>query len=57
MIERRVRPDEVGKALRDVSDGLGLRIIRNGTPYGFWRPQVAQLEEGDLIMEICPTCT
>ena len=57
MIEREVRPDEVGKSLRDVSDGLGLRIIRNGTPYGFWRPQVAKLEDGDLIMEICPTCT
>jgi voltage-gated potassium channel len=56
LIERDVRPDEVGKALKDVSDGLGLRIIRDGTPYGFWRPQVAKLESGDIIMEICPTC-
>ena len=56
MIERCVRADEVGKSLREVSDGLGLRIIRDGTAYGFWRPQVARLEEGDLIMEICPTC-
>ena len=56
MIEREVRPEEVGKALRDISAGLGLRIIRDGTPYGFWRPQVASLEAGDLIMEICPTC-
>ena len=57
MIERCVRPDEIGKSLRDVSDGLGLRIIRDGTAYGFWRPQVAKLEPGDMIMEICPTCT
>ena len=56
LIERDVRPDEVGKALKEVSDGLGLRIIRDGTPYGFWRPQVAKLESGDIIMEICPTC-
>ncbi|HEX7929731.1 MAG TPA: potassium channel family protein [Sphingomicrobium sp.] len=56
LIERDVRPDEVGKALKEVSDGLGLRIIRGGTPYGFWRPQVAKLESGDIIMEICPTC-
>ena len=56
MIERPVRPDEVGKSLKDISEGLGLRIIRDGTAYGFWRPQVAKLEDGDLIMEICPTC-
>ncbi len=56
LIERDVRPDEVGKALKDISDGLGLRIIRDGTPFGFWRPQVEKLEAGDIIMEICPTC-
>ena len=56
LIEREVRPDEVGKDLKDVSDGLGLRIIRGGTPYGFWRPQVEKLEPGDIVMEICPTC-
>jgi voltage-gated potassium channel len=56
MIERPVRPEEVDKSLGDIcSGGLGLRIIRNGTPYGFWRPQVARLEEGDIIMEIRPT--
>jgi voltage-gated potassium channel len=57
LIERKVRPEEIGKTLRDVSDGLGLRIIRDGTAYGFWRPQVAKLEAGDIIMEICPTST
>ena len=55
MIERDIRPEEIGKALRDLSDGLGLRIIRDGTPYGFWRPQVQKLEAGDVIMEIIPT--
>jgi voltage-gated potassium channel len=57
LIERDVRPEEVGKPLKDVSDGLGLRIIRDGTPYGFWRPQVQSLQAGDIVMEICPTCT
>ena len=56
LIERDVRPDEIGKALKDISAGLGLRIIRDGTPYGFWRPQVQKLEPGDIVMEICPTC-
>ena len=55
LIERDVRREEVGKSLKEISDGLGLRIIRDGTPYGFWRPQVQKLESGDIIMEICPT--
>ena len=55
LIERCVKPEEIGKALKDVSDGLGLRIIREGTAYGFWRPQVASLQSGDVIMEIAPT--
>lgn len=57
LIERDVKPDEIGKALKDISDGLGLRIIRGGTAYGFWRPQVEKLQEGDIIMEICATVT
>ena len=55
LIERNVRQDEIGKALKDLPEGLGLRIIRDGTPYGFWRPQVQKLEAGDIIMEIIPT--
>jgi voltage-gated potassium channel len=55
LIERDVRPDEIGKPLKELTGGLGLRIIRDGTPYGFWRPQVEQLEPGDIIMEILPT--
>ena len=55
LIERDVRADEIGKALKELTEGLGLRIIRDGTPYGFWRPQVEKLEPGDIIMEIIPT--
>ena len=56
LIEREVRADEVGKSLKSVcGDAMGLRIIRDGTPYGFWRPQVAKLQAGDFIMEIRPT--
>lgn len=57
LVEREVHPDEVGKALEDIAEGLGLRIIRDGTPYGFWRPQVKQLQSGDIVMEIVPTVT
>jgi len=55
LIEREVRAEEIGTALKDLTQGLGLRIIRDGTPYGFWRPQVQKLEPGDIIMEIVPT--
>ena len=55
LIERDVLPEEIGMALRDLAGGLGLRIIRDGTAYGFWRPQVEKLEPGDIIMEIVPT--
>lgn len=57
LVERDVRPEEVGKPLKDISDGLGLRIIREGTAFGFWRPQVEVLKPGDTIMEIVPTVT
>ena len=55
LIEREVTAQEVGKSLKDISEGLGLRIIRDGTAYGFWRPQVEKLQAGDMMMEIVPT--
>jgi voltage-gated potassium channel len=55
LIEREVRPHEIGKSLKNVCDGVALRIIREGKAYGFWRPQVENLQSGDLIMEITPT--
>ena len=55
LVERDVLPEEIGQALKDLPGALGLRIIRAGQPYGFWRPQAEKLEEGDVIMEIIPT--
>jgi len=55
LIERDVLPEEVGKSLKEVSGGVGLRVIRNGTAYGFWRPQANKLLDGDVVMEIVPT--
>jgi voltage-gated potassium channel len=55
LVERDVRPEEIGKSLKDLTGGLGVRIIRDGQAYGFWRPQVAKLEPGDIVMEIQPT--
>ena len=55
LVEREVLEEEIGTSLKDLTQGLGLRIIRDGTPYGFWRAQVQKLEPGDIIMEIVPT--
>jgi voltage-gated potassium channel len=55
MVEREIAPEEVGKRLKDLDGGLGLRLIRDGTPYGFWRPQAEKLEAGDHVMQIRPT--
>jgi voltage-gated potassium channel len=55
LVEREVQDAEVGKPLSEISEGLGLRIIRDGTAYGFWRPQVKKLRPGDIVMEIVPT--
>lgn len=55
LVERDVRDEEIGKALKDLTEGLGLRIIRDGTAYGFWRPQAQKLQPGDIVMEIIPT--
>ena len=55
MIERPVRPEEVGRALKDIGGAVALRLIRDGKPYGFWRPQAEQLQAGDVVMEIRPT--
>lgn len=52
LTERAVRPDEVGKALRDITDGLGVRIYRDGKPYGFRDDESASLRAGDMIVVI-----
>lgn len=52
LIERLVRPEEIGISLRDITDGLGVRIYRDGKPYGFWDDKTASLRAGDMIVAI-----
>jgi voltage-gated potassium channel len=53
--ERRVTPEECGRPLSAIARGLGVRVYRDGKPYGFWEPEAAALREGDYIVEILPT--
>ncbi|MEA3018126.1 MAG: voltage-gated potassium channel [Sphingomonadales bacterium] len=55
LCERKVREDEHGKPLSAIVRGLGVRIYRDGRPYGFWEPEAAALMPGDAIVEILPT--
>jgi voltage-gated potassium channel len=53
--ERQVTPEECGKPLSAIANGLGVRIYRDGRPYGFWEPEAKSLIAGDCIVEILPT--
>ena len=55
--ERVVAPNEVGKRLRELPDGIGLRVYRNGKNFGFWEPEAEKLEAGDLLVQIIPSKT
>ena len=55
LVQREVRQDEVGCSLADIKDGLGVRVIRNGAPLGFWQPESRSLQPGDMVIAICPS--
>lgn len=58
LVERAVKPEELGHSLHDLATGgQGLRIYRGGEPIGFWEPAAQKLEAGDIVVEIQPTCT
>jgi len=50
--ERPVEQAEIGKPLRDLATGIGLRLYRAGRPIGYWEPEAATLFGGDTIIEI-----
>jgi voltage-gated potassium channel len=50
-----IEPEHVGRSLEDVAIGLGLRVYRDGKPFGFWEPEVKSLQPGDCIVEVLPT--
>lgn len=52
--ERCVTAAEIGKPLSAISTGLGVRIYRDGEPYGFFEEQAKTLQADDVIVEIVP---
>ncbi len=56
LVERPVRPEEIGKSLNELSTGgKGLRIYRNGGARGFWEDEAGTLQAGAIVVEIRPT--
>jgi voltage-gated potassium channel len=53
--ERTVTDEECGKPLTALAKGIGVRIYRDGKPYGFWEAEAQALLPGDCIVEILPT--
>lgn len=53
--ERPVIESEIGTRLRDLSDGVGVRVYRDGRNYGFWEAEAQKLQAGDMIVQIMPS--
>ena len=54
LIERMPRPEEIGTKLKDVPDGLGVRILRDNAPVGFWEGEKTTIQYGDVLLIIQP---
>jgi voltage-gated potassium channel len=55
LAEREIKPEEYGKPMSSIARGLGVRIYREGRPFGFWEAETRSLVAGDIIVEILPT--
>jgi voltage-gated potassium channel len=55
LAERDIEDHECGRGLQEVTNGLGVRVYRDGVPHGFWEPEARSLIPGDCIVEILPT--
>jgi voltage-gated potassium channel len=56
LVERRARPEEVGRSLSELVNGSqGLRIYRGERAIGLWEDDAKKIEPGDIIVEIVPT--
>jgi voltage-gated potassium channel len=50
--ERGVRPDEIGRSVREIVGGQVLRIHRGDRAIGFWEHEAMALAAGDTLIEV-----
>ena len=53
--EREAGKNDIGRSLREICEGLAVRLHRGGMIYSPWDPAAERIEQGDLILEIIPT--
>ena len=55
LVEREVRPEEVGRSIDELTGrGRGMRIYRSGRTIGFWEHEAQMLQTGDRVVEVLP---
>lgn len=52
--ERIATTADIGQPLRAIVSGLGVRLLRDGQPIGFWESGADAIRAGDAIIEIVP---
>jgi voltage-gated potassium channel len=52
--EREAKPEEFGRSLKDVCDGLAVRLYRGGLVHAPW-DKSTRIKAGDMILEVVPT--
>ncbi|HTG39572.1 potassium channel family protein [Sphingomonas sp.] len=50
--ERRPAAHEIGQPLTGIQTGLGVRLYRDGRPFGFFDPEARSIRDGDILVEI-----
>lgn len=50
--ERKATAADIGQPLKDIATGIGVRLYRDGRPYGVWDTESRAIEQGDMIVEI-----
>lgn len=54
LTERVAAPHEVGLPMREVNDGLVVRVQRGGEHIGFWEKERSIIQENDILVIIVP---
>ena len=54
LAERAVTPEEYGLPMTALKNSVGVRLYRDGQPFGFWQQEAQAMQAGDLVVEIVP---
>ena len=54
LAERAISPEEYGIPMTGLKSGVGVRLYRDGQPFGYWQQEAQSLQAGNLVVEIVP---